>query len=360
MQVMVFSQVMDNSLERIIKALLPIVLARLLQLTESEVKIILDEDRHGPDFHVQAAGRHFLVECKSSSARASLLIARQQIMEFSSFFPKEAIPLIVVLYMGKTGIDFCRDNDLSWVDLSGNAHIKAPGLLIHVEGRPNIFKKRGRPANVFAPKSARIARRLLIQPEISYHQRELSQITGLDEGHTSKIVRSLEELNLIQRDEDGAVKPADPDHLLDAWLDSYDFSKHQIIKGHIAARSGEELLQQITRNLTGQKVNYAVTGLAGAWQYTQFAKFRLATLYLTDLPDKKLFDRLRFREDDFGANTWLVIPNDIGVFDGKVEKDNVACVHPVQVYLDLKDQPERSKEAAEQLRHEYLRWKQND
>jgi len=31
-------------------------------------------------------------------------------------------------------------------------------------------------------------------------------------------------------------------------------------------------------------------------------------------------------------------------------------VHPVQAYLDLKDQPERAKEAAEQLRSELLKW----
>jgi hypothetical protein len=32
----------------------------------------------------------------------------------------------------------------------------------------------------------------------------------------------------------------------------------------------------------------------------------------------------------------------------------VRCVHPVQVYLDLKDHPERSAEAAQQLRRKLL------
>jgi uncharacterized membrane protein len=34
-------------------------------------------------------------------------------------------------------------------------------------------------------------RQLLIEPGKGYNQRELSQITGLDEGHTSRIVRRL-------------------------------------------------------------------------------------------------------------------------------------------------------------------------
>ncbi|MGD8844476.1 MAG: hypothetical protein PVI54_03150 [Desulfobacteraceae bacterium] len=45
----------------------------------------------------------------------------------------------------------------------------------------------------------------------------------------------------------GALKPLNPEELLEAWLEAYDFSKHQIIKGHVAARSGEELLRKMTR-----------------------------------------------------------------------------------------------------------------
>jgi len=254
-------------------------------------------------------------------------------------------------------MDFCQDHDLSWIDLSGNAHIKAPRLLIHVEGRQNRFKKVGRPANVFAPKSARIVRQLLIEPGKSYNQRELSQITGLDEGHTSRLVRRLEELNLIDRDDQGFLRTPDPDQLLDAWLETYDFSKHQIIKGHIAARSGEELLKRMSQILAEQQIDYAVTGLAGAWQYTHFAMFRLATFYLADPPGKNLFDLLHFREDDRGANTWLVVPNDKGVFHGSSARDDIVCVHPVQIYLDLKGHPERAKEAAAMVRQESLKWR---
>ena len=198
--------------------------------------------------------------------------------------------MIVVPYMGKSGMDFCQEHDLSWIDLSGNAHIKAPRLLIHVEGRKNRFKSVGRPANVFAPKSARIVRLLLIESGKGYNQREISQITGLDEGHTSRIVRRLEELNLIDRDDQGSLRPSDPNQLLDAWLETYDFSKHQIIKGHVAARSGEELLKRMSQILAEQKIDYAATGLAGAWQYTHFAMFRLTTFFIADTPGKNLFD----------------------------------------------------------------------
>jgi hypothetical protein len=347
---------MKGSIEKQAMTEIPGILATLLELPESDVNVVPQQGKISPDFLVKAPGYHFLVECKSTAARAPLLMALRQISEIKDSFKKDAIPLIVVPYMGKSGMDFCQDHDLSWIDLSGNAHIKAPRLLIHIEGRRNRFKNVGRPANVFAPKSARIVRQLLIEPGKGYNQRELSQITGLDEGHTSRIVRRLEELNLIDRDDQGTLRPTDPDQLLDAWLETYDFSKHQIIKGHIAARSGEELLKRMSQTLAEQQIDYAATGLAGAWQYTHFAMFRLATFFLADPPGKNLFDLLHFREDDRGANTWLVVPNDKGVFHGSSARDDIVCVHPVQIYLDLKGHPERAKEAAAMVRQESLNW----
>jgi hypothetical protein len=58
-----------------------------------------------------------------------------------------------------------------------------------------------------------------------------------------------------------------------------------------------------------------------------------------------------------GANVWLVVPNDVGVFDGVETKEGTACVHPVQAYVDLLRHPERAKEAAAELRTRMLRWR---
>ena len=106
-------------------------------------------------------------------------------------------------------------------------------------------------------------------------------------------------------------------------------------------------------------VEHAATGLAAAWALTRFASFRIATVYLPADPSPDLVERLGFREGPRGANLWLVVPNDAGVFQGAVAKDGIRCVHPVQVYVDLKEHPERSAEAAERLRAELLTESQN-
>jgi hypothetical protein len=152
------------------------------------------------------------------------------------------------------------------------------------------------------------------------------------------------------------VQAKTPTLLLDAWRDAYQFSRHTLLQGHIAARSGDALLRFVGDTLSEHGVEHAATGLAAAWALTRFASFRIATVYLPADPAPDLVERLGFRENPRGANLWLVVPNDSGVFQGAVEKDGIRCVHPVQVYLDLKEHPERSAEAADRLRAELLTW----
>jgi len=273
----------------------------------------------------------------------------------------EVIPLMVVPFMGDIGRQRCAENDVGWLDLSGNARIVAPGLRILVEGNPNRYKRRGRPSTAFAPRSSRIARWLLMHPGTLHTQRELARLTGMDEGYTSRVVGKLEEEGLIVRNDAGAVQPRDPDLLLDAWQEVYDFTKHHVVRGHVAARSGVALLRQLVAGLDRASVPYAVTGLASAWILGRYAGFRTASVYLPREPSPDLIATLSFREDARGANVWLVVPNDEGVFHGATTTpDGIRCVHPIQAYLDLHAHPERAGDIARELRSERLYWRNGD
>ena len=63
-----------------------------------------------------------------------------------------------------------------------------------------------------------------------------------------------------------------------------------------------------------------------------------------------------FHEGARGSNTWLVVPDDAGVFTGAIERDGIRCVSPIQTYLDLKGQPERAEEAGAELRRLHFAW----
>jgi hypothetical protein len=331
-------------------------LAEILDVAPSEIRIQQDQRIPAADAVIEIAGTTFVVEYKSSGSTAPVSAAIEQVRRLASSVGPHAIPLVVVPFMGPVGRRRCEDAGVAWLDLSGNARIFAPGIRVLVEGRSNQFKSRGRPSSAFAPKSSRISRWLLMHPGQPMVQREIAQATEMDEGFTSRIVSRLEEENFVLRGQDGEIRLRDPDLLLDAWRETYDFSMHHIIPGHMAARSGEEALRILASGIHDQGVRYAATGLAAAWLLTKFSGFRLTTMYVAERPASEILESLGFREEERGANVWIVVPKDEGVFQGADQRDGITCVHPVQAYLDLKDQPERAKEAADHLRAELLKW----
>jgi DNA-binding Lrp family transcriptional regulator len=311
----------------------------------------------GADLVVRDGPATLVIEVKRLGEPGWLGGAIEQAQVAARKVGRNAVPVVAVPFMAEGGRSLCQEAKVSWFDLSGNAHIEAPGLRIHVEGKPNVFKRRGRPSTVFAPKSSRIVRALLLDPQVGFSQRELARRTGLDEGFTSRVVRKLEADGMVERGSDGTVRIVNPDAVLAAWRETYDFSKHRTVAGHVTARSGDELVVAVGAALRRKKFDHAATGLAGAWLLTKFANFRLATILVPEEPPEALLRAIGFRREERGANLWFTIPNDEGVFTGAADQDGVRCVHPIQTYLDLKSHPERSAEAAEELRTRCLRWR---
>lgn len=376
--------------EKQLVAQVPPALAALLDVPEKAVEWRHDH-ASGVDLLVSAAGQTFAVEVLRAGAAGPIAAHAEHVAKAATKHRRRTIPLVAVPFMGEAGRRACEAARVAWFDLSGNAHIVAPGIRIIVDGRPDRFRQPGRPASIFAPKSARVVRWLLMHPERSFTQREIARATDMTEGFVSRIVARLEADSYIARvgvsgegdgfgsgygygagsgagDGDGSggshqskppVRVRDASLLLDAWRDEYDFSKHTVIRGHVAARSGDTLARFVSDTLVADRVEHAATGLAAAWQLTHFAAFRTATFFVTSELSAELKAKLAFREDPRGANLWLVVPNDPGVFHGAKDRDGLRCVHPVQAYLDLKDHPERAVEAAERLRDEFMNWKRD-
>ena len=290
---------------------------------------------------------------RSSGALGQVAHAVDQILIARDDSPDPTVPVLAVPFMGKSAIECCEQSGVAWLDLSGNARITARGLYVHILGHENLYKRPGRPTSAFAPRGSRIARWLLMNPGEVVLQSTLAASTGLNEGHVSRVVGKLIEMGLVERESRG-VRLTDAGRLLDAWRDEYRFDRHTRLRGHITVGMGERVDQLVARHFTAMGHQYALTGLAAAWRMTRWAGHRLTAVYLDGLPTPGQLDSLGFREEPRGANTWLVVPNDPGVFDGAASVDGMQCVHPLQAYLDLKDHPERSDEAAAELRARLL------
>lgn len=309
------------------------------------------------DAVIRLGGRIFVVEAKLHARAGVISEAARKVSSFARRFGPTAVPLLAVPFMGEVGRRICKEAGVGYVDLSGNAHIKAPPLVVLIQGRPNRFVQRGRPSSVFAPKSSRVARLLLLDPKRWWMQQELANVGGLGAGYVSRICRRFEDERLIERNAERAVRARDPGVLLDAWLARYDFQKHDVMRGHVSARSGEELVARVAKSCNSRRIPYALTGLAAAWQLAPFARYRLVSVYVNKRLDDSFLSSLSWRGDERGANLWLIRPKDDGVFHGQSEIDGINCVCAVQTYLDLHAMPERADEAASHLREAKLRWR---
>ena len=300
---------------------------------------------------VLTVGPHsFALEWTGSGALGQVALAVETLKRAANDSSRSWIPVVAVPYMGEVGRSYCERAGVAWLDLSGNAKVVAPGLYVNILGHANRFRRPGTPESAFGPKGSRIARWLLMHPGQTIRQRALASATGLDEGYTSRVIRKLTKSRLVVRERDG-LRVCNADRLLDAWHEVYRFDRHTLLSGHIAALSGDDLARGVARTLDEDNIRYAVTGLAAAWSYTHYASFRLLAVYLGEFPSAEVTAALGFRSEPRGANTWLVVPRDEGVFHGARLVDGIRCVHPVQAFLDLKDHPERAREAADEIRN---------
>ena len=332
---------------------LPRILAELIDAVPDEIRV--RRLARSADFTIDLPdGRRLVAEVKASSRSAEVSHAARQVRAAADVLG--GLPVVIVPHMGDAGKRVMHEAGVGYIDLSGNASLRGDGWYVRVEGRPNRFPTRGRPSSPFAPVSARLTRRLLLEPQRWWRQVELAEATGLDAGRISRLVRRLSELELIDA-QDGKMRPRDPGAVLDAWAEDYDFAKHDITAGHVTG-SGVGLARQLSETLVSQERKHAFTGLPGAWMIDGFAQFRLISVYVDGDPHE-LAEVLGMRIEPRGANVQLIGPSDVGVFDGASDAGGVTCAAPVQVYLDLLALPERAQEAAVHLRDEVLRWRRD-
>ena len=325
-------------------------LAELFQRDVVSAERALREDGgHDRDVMLLAGRDQLAVGWSRSGSVGAVSAALRRLDELKGARGADAVAIVAVPYMPPSGRRLAQERAFSWIDLSGNASIRTPRVFIHVEGKPNQFVRRGRPSTPFAPKSSRIARWFLMDPEREANQAALAAATRLHPATVSRVLRRLVDDGLVRRD-GRRYSVRDAGLLLDAWRSEYDFERHEVRAGYLPARTGQAALADLVAAFDADDVEYAATGLAAAWALTQFASFRLSTLYLPRGVPADVLHRVGFQPGERGANVWLLTPADAGVLDGARMVGGVRLVHPVQVYLDLGRHPERSAEAAREVR----------
>jgi hypothetical protein len=257
--------------------------------------------------------------------------------------------------------EIARQNGVSFIDYAGNCQIvdQSAGLLISRSGIPNqASRQKQKTADPFSPKSSRIVRVMLHEPERGWQVSELAEHPDVDVsvGLVSKVKQALvHESYAVVRERLLYLKQ--PLDLLIAWARNYPGPATQrqfymrgeteAVESRIAAWCGES------------NIEYALARFSAAKRHAPEVRYSVASLYVSsEVLGPHLLESLRVdcgaREVESGANLVLLTPFDKSVF--------VRCLlsperttSPLQTYLDLQSMAGRGSEAAEAVFEKHLR-----
>jgi hypothetical protein len=252
--------------------------------------------------------------------------------------------------------ELCEKHGWSWFDLSGNCHLRIPGLLhVHHTGNPPVHAAPKPKANLGTREAARVVRALLspVFVGMKWTQRSLkiNCRPQVSLGLVNKMVRHLQEEKYLEAVPDDGFRVADPLKLLVAWRDAYRFDQHE--------RLGFFTLLQ------GPKLHEALAGLGRDFEdHVAYAAFSAAEfqaphvrqpktwLYVSSHLVEEFPAKLGVKQVESGENLVVLVPSDSGVFftpEEPVTEDRLPCTNEVQTYVDLWHSGGRGKEAAESL-----------
>ncbi len=344
--------------------------AEALRLLLGQVPAIEHLDVQRPDTHstgddvdlvavldVSGRRRTLVFEVKANAEPRHVRLALLHLRDYVKRQATGAVPVLIAPYLSAKAQALCREYDVGFIDLEGNAHLVFDGVFIdrQVASKPAVERRKLR--SLFKPKSAQVLRVLLREPRRAWRVVELAETAGVSVGHVSNVRSGLLDREWAQVSTDGLFL-GDPDALLDAWREAYE--------PPAGARHG------FYTTLHGTSFETAVRELhpAEATGWTALASFsaaqwlapygRTGTQYF--YADAAGLDRLRsvlkLATASKGENVVVTELADPGLFRDSVEPaPGVVCTSPVQTYLDLVMAGERGSEAADHLRQERLQWR---
>lgn len=271
-------------------------------------------------------------------------------------------PLVIAPYLSEESIAICKEEDVGYLDLSGNCHLEFGGIYLHVEGKPNRFKETRGIQTLFSPKASRVLRVLLQGPLRPHKVEELAAAADVSLGLVSKVRQVLLEQELGENTVDGIrIKgEAGARALLRDWLLEDDFFKRVQVREYSALTSDFTLAGNLMAFC--QSEHFPSHGLPlftmnfAAWLRAPHNVPTVVSAYLDRLPDEdRLLPFLQARTVSRGAgNLRILVPHDYkAVTIGQQHvKDHpyLPLVSDLQLFLDLHGGEPNGEEQAAVLR----------
>src|SRR5438128_6568083 len=265
-----------------------------------------------------------------------------------------AYPVAAATYIGSQSARLLKDNNLGFVDLSGNCYLAFEHVLIEKEGKRNVRPSTRPLRSLFAPRATRVVRVLLAEPARAWRLEELAKAAQVSLGHSHNVMSRLEDLRWVERDEAQRIHLSKPADLLEAWCESYTYRANEITSYFVPERVNRKLMADVARAATAEGRRYAFTLSTGLSLVAPQPRLSGLYCYVEGNPAPVAAALgLRPAGETDGA-LHLLTPYDPGVFYGALEKAGLKVVSLPQLYADLVNYAPRGAEQAEHLRREAM------
>ena len=278
------------------------------------------------DVGMDGASTRFAVETKS---RAPYPNEVRSMTSMRERLESVGVPLLVVPYVSEAVGETLSAAHWSWVDVAGNADIRAPGLRLQrrVTSSPPKTLRRNLPAGAG---SWAIIRCLIADGMVDGATATAKRV-GVSQPRASQVLRHLTEAGFVERD--GRSRwTADRSALLDAFLAEYSGPGGSTVWLYsldppmtLAARTAEAA--------AARGVRIGISGDVAADTISPWRMPTLLTVYLAAPVATSELEAVPAHGPD-DANVEVIVPSDASVFDG-AEHTAMPLAHTTQVIWDL-------------------------
>jgi len=265
-----------------------------------------------------------------------------------------AYPVASSVYIGSQSAKILKDNGLGFVDLSGNCYLAFEHVLIEKDGKRNVRPSTRPLRSLFAPRATRVVRALLAEPGRAWRLEELAKAAAVSLGHSHNVVKRLEDLRWVERDEAQRIHLGKPADLLEAWCESYSYRTNEMASYFVSERVSRRLMADLAKAATADNRRYAFTLSAGLSLVAPQTRLGGVHCYLEGDPAPIAAALGLHPAGEADGSLHLLAPYDPGVFHGSLDKAGLKVVCLPQLYADLARYERRGAEQAEHLRREAM------
>lgn len=344
----------------------PSLLREFLEASPIVDNLALDPEPHRQDrgcdgvadFTIAGESHRLIIECKSSGQPRYVREAMGQLSREIVRATGLTRGLVIAPFLSLASRAMLAESGMGWLDLAGNARIAFPRFHreICMAARDPFATKREQ-RSLFFPKSARLLKLLLHQPQVSWKVVELAAQADVSVGQVSNVRRALIEREWARAETEG-LRLTQPDALLDAWRDDGVQAPSVVLRGY-TLKHGRELdttIDEVFAEAARWESHMLLASHSVARRVAPYARVAGEFFYAAPAGIELLKRHLQISPTDKGENVTIFRAGDEGLWQETMSLGNqLQGTGPIQTYLDLLSTGERGREAADHWRAEKIK-----